>query len=66
MKTLKFTFWKESDGKFLGFLNDFPDHWTQGEDMSDLKEHLKDLYDLFSSDNIPGIRQVQELEVESA
>ena len=63
---LKFTFWKESDGKFLGFLNDFPDHWTQGEDMSDLKEHLEDLYDLFSSDDIPGIRQVQELEVESA
>jgi predicted RNase H-like HicB family nuclease len=66
VKTLKFTFWKESDGDFLGFLNDFPDHWTQGENMNDLKEHLRDLYDLFSSNDIPGIRQVQELEVEVA
>jgi predicted RNase H-like HicB family nuclease len=66
VKTLKFTSWKESDGKFLGFLNDFPDHWTQGENMGDLKEHLKDLYELFSSDDIPGIRQVQELEIEVA
>ena len=66
MKTLKYTFWKESDGKLLGFLNDFPDHWTQGENMSDLKEHLRDLYDLFSSEDLPGIRQVRELEVEVA
>ena len=66
MKTLKFTFWKETDGKLLGYLNDFPDHWTQGENMKDLKEHLRDLYDLFSSEDIPGIRQVQELEVEVA
>ncbi len=66
MKTLKFTFWKESDGTLLGYLNDFPDHWTQGENMKDLKEHLRDLYDLFSSEDILGIRQVQELEVEVA
>ena len=65
MKKLKFTFWKESDGRYLGFLNDFPSHWTQGEDMNDLKEHLKDLYDLFSSDDIVGIKQVQELELET-
>ena len=65
MKTLKFTFWTERDGKFLGYLNDFPDHWTQGETMDDLKDHLKDLYDLFSSENIPGIKQVEELEVGS-
>jgi len=66
MKTLKFTFWKEADGKLLGYLNDFPDHWTQGENMKDLKVHLRDLYDLFSSEDVPGIRQVQELEVEVA
>ena len=52
MKKRKFTFWKEPDGKFLGFLNDFPDHWTQGEDLSDLKEHLRDLYALFSAGDI--------------
>jgi len=66
MKKMKFTFWKEADGKYLGFLNQFPDHWTQGEDLNDLKEHLKDLYELFSAEDIVGIKQVQELELETA
>lgn len=61
-----FTHWKESDGRFLGFLNDYPDHWTQGEDLDDLKEHLRDLFDLFGSNSIPGIRRVSELEIETA
>ena len=62
MKT-RFTYWKESDGKYLGFLNDYPDHWTQGINLSDLKVHLIDLYKTFSSDEIPGIRKVEELEI---
>jgi predicted RNase H-like HicB family nuclease len=59
----QFTYWKESDGMFLGYLNDFPDHWTQGEDLEDLKEHLKDLYKEFSAGDIPGIKKVEELEI---
>jgi hypothetical protein len=39
----KITYWPESDGKYLGYLNDYPDHWTQGEDLDDLKKHLRDL-----------------------
>ena len=57
-----FTYWKESDGRYLGYLNDYPDHWTQGEDMADLKAHLLDLLDLFQKEEIPGIRKVEELE----
>ena len=63
---IKFTHWVEIDGKCLGFLNDFPDHWTQGENLDDLKEHLLDLHELFSGDPIPGIRKVGELEIEAA
>lgn len=48
--TTRFTYWKEADGKYLGFLNDCPDHWTQGEDLDDLKAHLRDLHELFSSE----------------
>jgi len=59
----QFTFWKERDGRYLGFLNDCPDHWTQGESLEDLKEQLKDLYQTFSSEEIPGIRRVEELEI---
>ena len=58
----KFTYWKESDNRYLGYLNDYPDHWTQGEDLDDLKEQLRDLYKMFQSEDIPGIRKVEELE----
>jgi predicted RNase H-like HicB family nuclease len=61
--TTKFTFWQEEDGKFLGFLNDYPDHWTQGETLQDLKEHLRDLHETFSAGAIPGIKKVAELEL---
>jgi predicted RNase H-like HicB family nuclease len=58
-----FTYWQEQDGVFLGYLNEFPDHWTQGETLEELKEHLKDLHETFNSESIPGIKRVAELEV---
>lgn len=57
-----FTYWKESDGRYLGYLNDYPDHWTQGENLDDLKAHLRDLLDIFGSEEIQGIRKLGELE----
>jgi predicted RNase H-like HicB family nuclease len=45
----------------LGYLNDYPDHWTQGETLEDLKEHLHDLIEVFAAEEIPGIRKVGEL-----
>ena len=60
---IQYTFWQEEDGQYLGYLNEYPDHWTQGEDLEDLKEHLKDLYKEFSENFIPGIKKVAELEV---
>lgn len=62
MKT-KFTYWQEDDGTFLGYLNDYPDHWTQGESLEDLKAHLVDLYETFTSSTMPGIKKVEELEL---
>lgn len=47
MKAL-FTYWQEADGRFLGYLNDYPEHWTQGEDLEDLKEQLRDLFAIFT------------------
>lgn len=60
---IEYTFWQENDGKYLGYLNQYPDHWTQGETLEDLQEHLKDLYQEFSQHTIPGIKQVALLEV---
>jgi len=53
MQTLKFVHWREDDA-YLGYLLDYPDYWTQGESLEDLKAHLADLYrDLPSSARAP-------------
>ena len=57
------TYWREPDGKFLGYLNEYPDHWTQGDDLEDLKDHLRDLYLEFGKGDLPGIKKVEEIEV---
>ncbi len=59
----KFAYGKESDGTHLGYLHSYPDHWTQGEDLEDLKVHLRDLHETFSAGEIPGIKQVAKLDV---
>jgi len=60
MQVVKIVYWEE-DGAWLGYLQDYPDYWTQGSSLEDLKEHLKDLHGDISSGEIPGIRKVEEL-----
>lgn len=60
MQTLKFIYWQEDDA-WLGYLEDFPDYWTQGETLDDLKDHLKSLHHDLTGGQIPGIRRVGEL-----
>lgn len=62
-KKTKVTYWRESDGKYLEFLNDYPDHRTQGVDLDDLRMHLRDLFELFGNESIQGIRKEEELEI---
>jgi predicted RNase H-like HicB family nuclease len=61
--TTRFTYWKEDDGKYLGYLNQYPDHWTQGDTLEDLKEHLRDLHLTFAAEEIPEIKKEAELEL---
>ena len=44
MKTTKIVHWEE-DGMWLGYLQDYPDYWTQGESLEELLDHLRDLED---------------------
>ncbi len=60
MPTVKYVYWEE-DGAWLGYLQDFPDYWTQGETLDDLKEHLRDLYADLIGGQLPGIRKVDDL-----
>ena len=60
MHTARFVYWQDDDA-WIGYLEDYPDYWTQGETLDDLKDHLKDLYCDFISGELPGIRTVGEL-----
>ena len=48
MQAVKYVFWQEDDF-WLGYLQDYPDYWTQGESLRDLQEHLCDLYQELTS-----------------
>lgn len=60
--TIKYIYWQEDDA-WLGYLQDWPDYWTQGATFEDLVAHLQDLYTDFQSGQLQGIRQVGELVV---
>jgi hypothetical protein len=62
MATVKYVYWEE-DGAWLGYLQDYPDYWTQGETLDDLKDHLRDLYPDLSGGQLPGVRRVDDLDV---
>ena len=60
MTTVKFVHWRDGDC-WLGYLQEYPDYWTQGETLDDLKDHLTDLYQDLTSGAVPGVRKVEEL-----
>lgn len=49
---VQYTYWKEPDGMYLGFLNEYPDRWTQGKDLAELEYMLGDLLDLIKSGDL--------------
>jgi hypothetical protein len=60
MQTTKYVYWQE-DESWLGYLEGYPDYWTQGDSHDDLVWHLQDLYADLSGGAIPWGRKVGEL-----
>jgi predicted RNase H-like HicB family nuclease len=60
METIKFIYYLEDDS-LIGWLEEFPDYRTQGENIEELKENLRDLYADLTGGKIPNIRRVGEL-----
>jgi predicted RNase H-like HicB family nuclease len=58
----RYIYWQCEDA-WLGYLEEFPDYWTQGSSLENLQEHLKDLYQELSSGAIPHVRRIAELEL---
>ena len=58
----KYIYWQDED-MFIGYLEEYPDYWTQGNSLEELQENLLDLYQEFDHNNIPAIRKIAELEL---
>ncbi|NJR51126.1 MAG: type II toxin-antitoxin system HicB family antitoxin [Leptolyngbyaceae cyanobacterium CSU_1_3] len=58
----KYVYWRDDD-MWLGYLEEYPDYWTQGETEDTLRENLLDLYSELTGGAIPYVRKVAELEV---
>ncbi|MBI2192229.1 MAG: type II toxin-antitoxin system HicB family antitoxin [Planctomycetes bacterium] len=56
-----FTYWQDG-GFWIGYLDEFPDYWTQGKSLEDLKDHLLDLRKELTSGEIPCVRRHAVLE----
>ena len=59
METQKYIYWKDED-MFLGYLEAYPDYWTQSKTLAALEENLLDLYTELTSGTIPCVRKVSE------
>ena len=42
---LSYTYWEAQEGGYIGYLNQYPDYWTQGDSVDELGEMLASLYD---------------------
>ncbi|QWR78173.1 type II toxin-antitoxin system HicB family antitoxin [Candidatus Magnetomonas plexicatena] len=59
---MRYVYWQDA-GVWLGYLENYPDYLTQGETIEGLEENLRDIFKELSSDNIPCVRKVAELQV---
>jgi predicted RNase H-like HicB family nuclease len=62
MERKKYIYWQDED-MWLGYLEEYPDYWTQGETREELEEHLRDIHNELTGGNIPCVRRVAELEM---
>ena len=60
--SVRFVYWQQDD-VWLGYLEEYPDYWTQGTSLEDLRDHLRDLYTDLTSGVIPNIRRIAQLEI---
>jgi predicted RNase H-like HicB family nuclease len=60
MRTARYVYWLHGE-HWLGYFEEYPDYWTQGETPEDLQAHLKDLFRDLTSGEIAGLRRVAEL-----
>jgi len=56
----RYIYWKE-EAAWLGYLDEYPDYWTQGKSLGELKANLADIYRELRSGRIPHVRKAANL-----
>jgi predicted RNase H-like HicB family nuclease len=59
---MKYIYWQEED-MWLGYLEEYPDYWTQGETIEELEGNLRDICRELTNGSILSVRRVAELAV---
>ncbi|UCH25462.1 MAG: hypothetical protein JSV66_16255 [Trueperaceae bacterium] len=59
---LRYVYWQANE-VWLGYLDEYPDYWTQGHTEDELLENLIALYQDLTSGAIEAVRRVAEIEV---
>ena len=62
METQKYIYWQD-EMMYCGYLEAYPDYWTQGETIEELEENLLDIFKELTRDAIPCVRKIAELQV---
>ena len=62
MKKVSYIFWRDGDC-WLGYLEEYPDYYTEGKTLEELKENLISLYQDLTKLEIPYIKKRGILEV---
>ena len=62
MESTNYIYWQDQ-GQWLGYLQDYPDYWTQGQSLEKLQSHLRDLYQDLTSGEIPVVRKFAKLTI---
>jgi len=57
---LTYTYWEGENGWLLGYLNDYPEQWTQGKNIPELEEMLIDIYENFQEEAKQKKEQVKK------
>ena len=43
---IAYTYWETDDGWFVGYIDAYPEHLTQGHNIKELEEMLADVYQI--------------------
>lgn len=60
---MQYTYWEGEDGWLIGYLNEYPEQWTQGKNIKELEEMLIDLYVNFQEETNQKKKQIKKIGV---